>query len=145
MNIIQLLTFVFTLLVSLSGFAHGEKIHHDMTPPDSLAISVVLDTQGNLWRVGVSDGFVELSKSNDLGKTFSKPVKVNSEQPGYAEITARTIYTEENGPDQIQIEADCTTASDPLEIWHKVEIVASVNGEEYFRKSFSAKRPRRVF
>jgi predicted acyl esterase len=91
--------------------------------------------------------------NNEIGYRFeSKSVfanagqlKVNSKQPGYAEITARTIYTEENGPDQIQIEADCTTASDPLEIWHKVEIVASVNGEEYFRKSFSAKRPRRLF
>jgi hypothetical protein len=80
MNIIKLVAFVFTLLVSITGFAHGEKMHHDMTPPDSLAISVALDMQGNLWRVGVSDGFVELSKSTDLGKTFSKPVQVNSEQ-----------------------------------------------------------------
>jgi predicted acyl esterase len=91
--------------------------------------------------------------NNEIGYRFeSKSVfanagqlKVNSVEPGYAEITARTIYSEENGLDQIQIEADCTTASDPLEIWHKVEIVATVNGEEHFRKSFSAKRPRRVF
>jgi hypothetical protein len=80
MYIIKLVTFVLTLLFSLSGFAHGEMKHHDMTPPDSLAISIALDTQGNLWRVGVSDGFVEVSKSNDLGKTFFKPVKVNLEQ-----------------------------------------------------------------
>jgi hypothetical protein len=68
------------LLCASMSFAHGEKKHHDMTPPDSLAISVASDAQANLWRVGVSDGFVELSKSNDLGKTFSKPVKVNLEQ-----------------------------------------------------------------
>jgi hypothetical protein len=80
MFIIKLTTFVFTLLISLSGFAHGEKKHHDMTPPDSLAVSVAIDTQGNLWRVGASEGFVEVSKSADLGKTFSKPVKVNPEQ-----------------------------------------------------------------
>ena len=80
MNGTQLFTFVLTLFISLSGFAHGEKKHHDMTPPDSLAISVASDTQGNLWRVGVSDGFVEVSKSNDLGKTFSKTVKINPEQ-----------------------------------------------------------------
>ncbi|MDO8645899.1 MAG: CocE/NonD family hydrolase [Candidatus Planktophila sp.] len=72
-------------------------------------------------------------------------LKVNSIEPGYAEITARSIYTEENGSHQIRIEADCTTASDPLEIWHQVEIVATVNGDEYFRKSFSTKRSRRVF
>jgi hypothetical protein len=80
MFIIKLVTIVFALLISLSGFANGEKMHHDMTPPDSLAISVASDAHANLWRVGVSDGFVELSKSTDLGKTFSKPVKVNSEQ-----------------------------------------------------------------
>jgi predicted acyl esterase len=91
--------------------------------------------------------------NNEIGYQFesksvfanSGQLKVNSIEPGYAEITARTVYTEDNGSDQIRIEADCTTASDPLEIWHKVEIIATVNGEEYFRKNFSTKRSRRVF
>ena len=91
--------------------------------------------------------------NNEIGYQFeSKSVfanagqlKVNSVEPGFAEITARSIYTEENGSDQIWISADCTTASDPMEIWHKVEIIATVNGEEYFKKSFSTKRARRLF
>ena len=91
--------------------------------------------------------------NNEIGYQFeSKSVfanagqlRVNSIEPGYAEITARSIYTEENGSNQIRIEADCTTASDPIEIWHRVEIVATVNGDEYFKKSFSTKRARRVF
>jgi hypothetical protein len=61
-------------------FAHGEKKHHDMTPPDSLAISAAFDAQGKLWRIGVSDGFVEASSSDNLGKSFSKPIKVNPEK-----------------------------------------------------------------
>jgi uncharacterized protein len=101
----------------------------------------------------VSYRLTEDLASNEIGYQFeSKSVfanagqlRVNSIEPGYAEITARSIYTEENGSDQIRIEADCTTASDPMEIWHKVEIVATVNGDEYFKKSFSTKRMRRVF
>jgi hypothetical protein len=80
MNIFKLVILGTALLISLSSYAHGDKKHHDMTPPDSLAISVALDAQGNLWRVGVTEGFVELSKSIDFGKTFTKPVKVNPEQ-----------------------------------------------------------------
>ena len=91
--------------------------------------------------------------NNEIGYQFesksvfanSGQLKMNSIEPGYAEITARTVYTEENGPDQIRIEADCVTASDPTEIWHKVEITATVNGTEYFKKNFSTKRSRRVF
>ena len=91
--------------------------------------------------------------NNEIGYQFesksvfanSGQLKVNSIEPGYAEITARTVYIEENGSDQIRIEADCITASDPTEIWHKVEITATVNGAEYFKKNFSTKRSRRVF
>lgn len=80
MNIIKFGLFGLALFLSATlSFAHGEKKHHDMTPPDSLAISVAFDTRGKLWRVGISDGFVEVTKSEDLGKTFSKPVRANLE------------------------------------------------------------------
>lgn len=71
------LVFCLFLLSVAPAYAHGEKKPHDMTAPDNLAISVSLDVQGKLWRVSVSDGFVEVSSSEDLGKNFSKPVKVN--------------------------------------------------------------------
>ena len=52
------------LLLSVSfSYAHGEKKQHDMTPPDSLAVSVAVDSKGKLWRVGVSDGYVQVAHS----------------------------------------------------------------------------------
>ena len=81
MNIIKSGLFGLALLLSATlSFAHGEKKHHDMTPPDSLAISAAFDTRGKLWRVGISDGVVEVFKSEDLGKTFSKPVRASLEK-----------------------------------------------------------------
>ena len=80
MNIIKSGLFCLALLVSATySYAHGEK-HHDMTPTESLDISAAFDTRGKLWRVGIGDGFVEVSKSEDLGKTFSKPVRANLEK-----------------------------------------------------------------
>jgi hypothetical protein len=80
-NIISRYALVLMLALFASPvFAHGEKKHHDMIPPDSLAISAVFDAQGKLWRVGVKEGFVEVSSSADLGKTFSKPLRVNAEK-----------------------------------------------------------------
>ena len=54
--------------------AHEDHTKHQKT---NLAISAAFDAQGNLWRASVHDGFVVVDKSSDLGKTFSKPVKVN--------------------------------------------------------------------
>lgn len=68
------------LLLSVSfSYAHGEKKQHDMTP-DSLAVSVAVDSKGKLWRVGVNDGYVQVVHSADLGKTFTNPVRVNREK-----------------------------------------------------------------
>lgn len=50
---------------------------HTMPQKSTLAISVAFDSTGMLWRASVQDGFVQVGKSSDLGKTFSKPVKVN--------------------------------------------------------------------
>lgn len=48
-----------------------------MPQKSTIAISVVFDATGKLWRASVYDGFVQVDQSTDLGKTFSKPVKVN--------------------------------------------------------------------
>lgn len=81
MNIIRIGLLGLVLLLSISlSYAHGEKKQHDMTPPDSLAVSVAVDFKGKLWRVSVSDGFVEVTHSEDLGETFTKPVRANTEK-----------------------------------------------------------------
>lgn len=59
---------------SLQGLAHEA---HTAGSKSNLAISVVFDTQGTLWRASVTDGFVFVDHSTDEGKTFSTKVKVN--------------------------------------------------------------------
>ena len=63
---------IIVLSMTQTPYAHEE---HAMS--SDLAISATFDKVGNLWRVQVKHGFVELSHSKDLGKTFSKPVIVN--------------------------------------------------------------------
>jgi hypothetical protein len=50
---------------------------HDHGAP--LAVSVAFDAKGVLWRVSAKDGFVLVDASNDLAKTFSLPIAINSE------------------------------------------------------------------
>ena len=69
----KLLVFGLAWLALLAN-AHEE---HTMQQKDTLAISAAFDAQGNLWRASVKDDFVLVDKSNDLGKTFSAPVKIN--------------------------------------------------------------------
>ncbi len=64
------------LFVSIRAFAHEEHTKHQPQAAP-IAVSVVFDTQGTLWRAGVKDGFVLVDASRDMGKTFSAPVKVN--------------------------------------------------------------------
>lgn len=54
--------------------AHEEHIRHQ---PATLAVSLALDAQNNLWQVAIKDGFLQVSSSRDAGRTFSKPVTVN--------------------------------------------------------------------
>jgi hypothetical protein len=54
--------------------AHEEHTRHQ---PATLAVSLALDAQNHLWQVTIKDGFLQVSSSRDLGKTFSKPVTVN--------------------------------------------------------------------
>ena len=63
-----------SLLFSLSVQAHEAHTQHAAS---ELAVSVTFDEAGKLWRASVHNGFVQVDKSSDLGKTFSKPVKVN--------------------------------------------------------------------
>lgn len=55
--------------------AHEE--HTSQHNSSSLAVSIALDSEGKLWRANVNGGYVEVSVSSDLGKTFLKPVRVN--------------------------------------------------------------------
>lgn len=43
----------------------------------NLAVSVTMDAQQKLWRASVKSGYIVVSHSGDLGKTFSQGVKVN--------------------------------------------------------------------
>jgi hypothetical protein len=45
-----------------------------------LAVTATFDTKGRLWLASVKDGHVAVSHSDDLGKTYSTPVLVNSER-----------------------------------------------------------------
>ena len=69
-TVLTLLLFCFA--VSASAHEEHTKFHNS-----SLAVSMAFDAQGNLWRAGVRDGFVEISTSRDLGKTFSTALKIN--------------------------------------------------------------------
>lgn len=63
-----------SLLFTLNVGAHEAHTQHSAS---QLAISVAFDASGKLWRTSVHDGFVQVDHSADLGKTFSKPVRVN--------------------------------------------------------------------
>lgn len=65
---------ILSLLSALNALAHEA---HTMPQKSTLAIGVVFDSTGTLWRASVHDGFLQVDSSSDLGKTFSKPVNVN--------------------------------------------------------------------
>lgn len=69
-----LMVFLCQFLLIFHVVAHDAHTEHDAS---ELAVSVASDAAGNLWRASVKDGFVLVDNSADLGKTFSKPVKVN--------------------------------------------------------------------
>ena len=74
--LLMLMLFCAPLFFVQSSWAHGQAEHN---AAGHLAISTAFDQAGKLWRVHIKDGFVLVSHSADLGKTFSKPVKVNAE------------------------------------------------------------------
>jgi hypothetical protein len=65
---------IFFTFLSIHALAHEG---HTMESKSTLAVSVAFDSHGKLWRASVKDGFVMVDASDDLGKTFSAPLKVN--------------------------------------------------------------------
>ncbi len=65
---------LFCLLISHHVSAHEAHTQHTAS---ELAVSAVFDETGKLWRASVHNGFVQVDKSSDLGKTFGKPIKIN--------------------------------------------------------------------
>jgi len=79
MKVVKTIKLVLSLaiLMALAGNA-GAHEGHDHGPP--LAVSVALDTQGNLWRVSVKDGFVLVDQSKTASAlAFSAQQKLNSQ------------------------------------------------------------------
>jgi len=79
MKVVKTIKLVLSLaiLMALAGNA-GAHEGHDHGPP--LAVSVALDTQGNLWRVSVKDGFVLVDQSKmSSALAFSAQQKLNSQ------------------------------------------------------------------
>ena len=74
---------ILSCLLSMHAAAHEGSSKGSVS---QFAVSLAADTQGQLWRVGVNQGFVEVSASDDIGQTFSKAVRVNLEKQS---ITAR--------------------------------------------------------
>lgn len=73
-DIILVVSLLITLLSS-NVFAHEA---HTKSTASKLAVSIVVDQKGQLWRASVQDGFVLVDHSADMGETFSKQVKVNT-------------------------------------------------------------------
>lgn len=75
--LMRFLIVLLSLIFVTSTSAHEAKPN---SAEKQLAISLATDEQGQLWRAEIIDGFVVVSMSQDLGKTFSKAVRVNSEK-----------------------------------------------------------------
>ena len=67
------------LVLLVMFFALISNAHEDHTKhqKSNLGVSVAFDNAGNMWRASVHEGFVQVDKSSDLGKTFATPIKVN--------------------------------------------------------------------
>jgi len=59
-----------------------EKKWQESLAKPSLAVTAVFDDKGRLWRVLAQEKHVLVSHSDDGGKSYSNPVKVNSEPEG---------------------------------------------------------------
>jgi hypothetical protein len=78
-----LITFLFTVLIVAFTPVRAHEAHTDHHSQENLAIGVAMANdktlQAQLWRASVSDDFLLVDHSEDLGKTFSKAVKVNAQ------------------------------------------------------------------
>jgi len=71
--LILMLGMMLNLLMS-HAIAHEAHTHNSAS---KLAVSVMFDQQGQLWRASVADGIVYVDSSSDQGKTFTPKVAVN--------------------------------------------------------------------
>lgn len=70
------------LACTLTWTAHAHPdaahaMHMDMQAEPALGVGAAFDARGRLWLARVQGGHVLVSRSDDLGKTFGKPVVVN--------------------------------------------------------------------
>lgn len=56
-----------------------EKIGKAELPKPPLAVTAAFDENGRLWRVSTREGHAYVDHSDDRGKSFSRPIKVNPE------------------------------------------------------------------
>lgn len=69
----------FGLLLGQPAFLQAHEGHdHGPASATSLAVSVVFDQAGMLWRVGVKEGVVTVDRSQDMGLTFDAAKKLNA-------------------------------------------------------------------
>jgi hypothetical protein len=77
----MLLMKILMLLLVLTGFALNASAHDshepEQHPASGLAVSLSFDTHGQLWRVSVNEGLVQVDVSRDLGKSYAPAVNVN--------------------------------------------------------------------
>lgn len=64
-------------LAAIAHPAPAGAMHMDMEAEPALSVGAVFDVQGRLWLANVRGDHVVVLHSDDLGKTFSKPVIVN--------------------------------------------------------------------
>jgi hypothetical protein len=75
--LINFLAFFLLGCARISADAHEEHTHASVIK-NGLAVSVVFDRQGRLWRAMVRDGRLTVDYSDDKGKSFGSQVSVNS-------------------------------------------------------------------
>ncbi len=68
--------YLFAALFFSNSNIYAHESHFE-TNENAIAVSVAFDAAGSLWRASVKDDFVQVDVSRDLGKTFSKPVRIN--------------------------------------------------------------------
>lgn len=75
----------------------------------------------------------------------SGELRFKKDDPASAAINASSIFEEEVNSKRVKVVASCTTSSDHLHIYHDVTISITIDGKDYWEKSWSAKKERRVF
>jgi hypothetical protein len=64
---------------ALAQMHHGQKAEHGApgTPRAELGALAAFDARGTLWAAHKQDGYVVVSRSEDLGRSWSRPARVN--------------------------------------------------------------------